>query len=179
MEILGPSNGAFGQYGCSYDGRSQRRSEQGFSLVEVMIAMTVFSLSLAALGAMQLVAINFNASAQEMTQLATLAQETMEKLMVLPYNDVYLRDETPIESKTTYIAYIDLAGDMSHPPTACASSMCEATPPSVYRYKVQWQVDVDFPSANIKTVDVTVTGRRGTRERTYALSFAKSRIGSL
>jgi hypothetical protein len=57
--------------------------------------------------------------------------------------------------------------------------MCEATPPSVYRYKVQWQVDVDSPSAGIKTVDVTVTGRRGTRERTYALSFAKSRIGSL
>jgi Tfp pilus assembly protein PilV len=144
-----------------------------------MIAMTVFSLSLAALGAMQLVAINFNASAQVMTQLATLAQETMEKLMVLPYNDAYLRDETPVGSKTTYIAYIDPAGDTSNPPASCTSSMCEAAPPSVYRYKVQWQVDADFPSANINTVDVTVIGRIGTRERTYALSFAKSRLGSL
>jgi type IV pilus assembly protein PilV len=171
----------FRQYPC--DGVSRRRSEQGFSLIEVMIAMTVFSLSLAALGAMQLVAINFNASAQMMTQLATLAQETMEKLMVLPYNDAYLRDETPVGSKTTYIAYIDPAGDTSNPPTACTSSMCEATPPSVYRYKVQWQVDADFPPdfppASIKTVDVTVRGRIGTRERTYALSFAKSRLGSL
>lgn len=172
---------------CPCDGVSQRRSAQGFSLIEVMIAMTVFSLSLAALGAMQLVAINFNASAQVMTQLATLAQETMEKLMVLPYNDAYLRDETetPVGSTTTYIAYIDLVGDTSNPPTACTSSRCEATPPSVYRYKVQWQVDVvGFPPASIgkiyyKTVDVTVTGRIGTRERTYALSFAKSRLGSL
>lgn len=179
MGIFSYSTIARGRPGCPCDATSQRRSEQGFSLVEVMIAMTVFSLSLAALGAMQLVAITFNASAQEMTQLAARAQETMEKLMVLPYNDAYLRDETSVESKTTYIAYVDLAGNTSNPPTACTSSMCEATPPSVYRYKVQWQVDVDFPSANIKTVDVTVTGRRGTRERTYALSFAKSRIGSL
>jgi prepilin-type N-terminal cleavage/methylation domain-containing protein len=175
MGILSHKHIARGQHGCLCDARSQRRSEQGFSLVEVMIALTVFSLSLAALGAMQLVAINFNASAQ----LATLAQETMEKLMVLSYSDTYLRDETPVGNPTTYIAYIDLVGDTSNPPTACTSSMCEATPPSVYRYKVQWQVDVDSPSASIKTVDVTVTGRRGTRERTYALSFAKSRIGSL
>ncbi len=71
------------------------RNNQGFTLIEVLIAMVVLSVALLELGRMQLVAIQVNSNAQNLTEAAYMAQDTMESLMALPFTDNNLLDTAP------------------------------------------------------------------------------------
>ena len=63
----------------------KRSNEKGFSLIEIMIAITVFAIGILAVGKMQITAIKGNSFANDLTRAATLAQDRMEKLISLPY----------------------------------------------------------------------------------------------
>lgn len=54
--------------------------DQGFTLVELLIALTIFAIGLLALGSMQLTAIQANAHANRLTREAAVAQAVMEKV---------------------------------------------------------------------------------------------------
>src|SRR6266545_7983445 len=73
-------------------GTRRRLSESGFSLTEVMAAVVVFSCGLVGLGSMQITAIKLNTGAHSTTQMATLGQEQMEKLLALPFTAPVLQD---------------------------------------------------------------------------------------
>jgi prepilin-type N-terminal cleavage/methylation domain-containing protein len=78
-------------------------SESGFSLTEVMAAVVVFSCGLVGLGSMQIAAIKLNAGAHITTQMATLGQEQMEKLLALPFTAPVLQDNAvAVGQGTTY-----------------------------------------------------------------------------
>jgi prepilin-type N-terminal cleavage/methylation domain-containing protein len=61
--------------------------QKGFSLVEVLIAMTIFAIGVMALAQMQITAIRGNAFSSTTTDGTTLAQDRVEQLMNLPYDD--------------------------------------------------------------------------------------------
>ena len=61
--------------------------QKGFSLVEVLIAMTIFAIGVLALAQMQVTAIRGNAFSSTTTDGTTLAQDRVEQLMNLPYDD--------------------------------------------------------------------------------------------
>jgi len=63
------------------------RSESGFTLVEVLIALTIFAIGLLALAGMQVTALRGNSNAQVVTASTALAEGTMEWLQSLPAND--------------------------------------------------------------------------------------------
>jgi len=58
----------------------------GFTMVEVLIALAVFSIGILAVLAMQISAINQNASARMQSEATGLAVHTMERLIVAPYD---------------------------------------------------------------------------------------------
>jgi len=62
------------------------RDDRGFTLIEVLIALTVFSIGILGVGTMQISSLNGNASANNSTQGSTWAVDRVEKLMSLPYN---------------------------------------------------------------------------------------------
>lgn len=62
-------------------------SEGGFTLVEVLIALTIFAIGLLALAGMQVTAIRGNSTSQSLTSATSLAEGTMEWLQSLPAND--------------------------------------------------------------------------------------------
>jgi prepilin-type N-terminal cleavage/methylation domain-containing protein len=64
--------------------------QKGFTLVEIMIAMAIFSVGFLAVGSMQISAINANASSRLRTEATALASELSERLMMLPYDDAFL-----------------------------------------------------------------------------------------
>ena len=109
--------------------RQQSRCE-GFSLIEVMIALVVLAVGLLALGTMQIVSIRSNAFSSEMTYSTMLAQQQLETLKNLGFTDPDLTATPP-----------------SH------------TLPEVIEkgasYSVSWEVE--DTSADMKTITMDVT----------------------
>jgi prepilin-type N-terminal cleavage/methylation domain-containing protein len=126
------------------------RTEQGFTLVEVMVAMVVLSLALFELGRMQIVSLRTTASASRLSQATSIAQDRVEQLMALAYNAPSLTDTTPVGQQTTYT---------------------DANPPA--GYVVMWDVDTNNPVIDTKTVNVRVTWSNLGRTKTFALSLQK------
>jgi type IV pilus assembly protein PilV len=64
--------------------------QKGFSLIEILISMTIFAIGVLALAEMQITAIRGNAFSSTTTDGTTLAQDRIEQLMNLPYDDANL-----------------------------------------------------------------------------------------
>ena len=67
---------------------ARQMTDQGFTLVEVMIGMAIFLIGFLAIGSMQIAAINGNAGAREATEAATRATDQLETLIALPYESI-------------------------------------------------------------------------------------------
>ena len=128
-------------------------TEQGFTLIEVLVAIVVFSLTLLGLEKMQIAAIQVNTIASRLTQATTLAQDRVERLLAMPYNDPMLADTTATGIFTSYI---------------------DPNPPK--GYTIRWEVDTDVPSAGIKTINIFVTWHNLKVSKTFSLSVRKSNL---
>jgi prepilin-type N-terminal cleavage/methylation domain-containing protein len=61
------------------------KRQGGFTLIEVLIALTIFAVGLLAIAAMQTSAIQMNRTAGNLTELSSLGMDRLEKLIALPY----------------------------------------------------------------------------------------------
>jgi prepilin-type N-terminal cleavage/methylation domain-containing protein len=61
-------------------------NQDGFTLIEGMMAIAIFSIGILAVGYMHLSAIKTNGSARMVTDAYTLASEKIEDFMTLPYD---------------------------------------------------------------------------------------------
>jgi type IV pilus assembly protein PilV len=59
---------------------------KGFTLLEVLIVMAIFSIGILAVAAMQMTSTKGNASARRVTEATALAENQIENLMQLPYD---------------------------------------------------------------------------------------------
>ena len=84
------------------------KSENGFTLVEVLIALTIFAIGLLALASMQISAIQGNSTSQRVTAATTLAEGAMEWLQSLPSNDTLF--DTPKTNVAVAGSPFDLDG---------------------------------------------------------------------
>ena len=64
------------------------KSDEGFTLIEVLIAMAIFLIGFLAVGAMQISAVNSNASARMRTEASMIAAQHAERLLALPFADL-------------------------------------------------------------------------------------------
>ena len=60
---------------------------RGFTFVEVLIVLAIFSIGVLAVALMQVTSINTNASARMAGEATALAANQVEALMALPYDD--------------------------------------------------------------------------------------------
>ena len=108
---------------------------KGFTLIEVLIVMFIFSIGILAVAAMQMTATRGNASARRITEATTLAENRMENLMRLSYDHADLDPENN--------PHVSIQGP----------------------YTVNWnvaEIDLDADAANdSKTVNVIVSWRYG------------------
>jgi type IV pilus assembly protein PilV len=105
-------------------------NQEGFTLIEVCIAMAIFAVGILALAGLQVTYIGGNASAQMQTEATALGAQVIEHLKSLPYD----------------ASELDPSANPHQPPAGGSGP-----------YDVRWTV-TDVPTVNnAKTIDVTVT----------------------
>jgi len=67
-------------------------NNQGFTLIEIMVAMVIFAIGILSVAALQTKATKGNISANRSTRAFTWCSDRMEMLMSLPYIDANLDD---------------------------------------------------------------------------------------
>ena len=65
-----------------------KRAEQGFTIIEVLFVIVIFSISLLAIGTLVVSAINGNATARRATEASSWASDRIEKLMAVAYESL-------------------------------------------------------------------------------------------
>ena len=111
-----------------------KRSEKGFTLLEVMIAIVILTFGILVVASMQTSSIDGNSVANKLTEGTSWAGNKMEELLTIPDTDAQL-------SSGTHGPETAMSGDIS--------------------YDVNWEVidsvDPSNPLADAKLIIVTVT----------------------
>jgi type IV pilus modification protein PilV len=141
---------------------------QGFSFIEVLIAMAIFAIGILAVGSMQISAINTNAKARNSTTVVTMAKDRAEELIALPYDDA------------------DLVGSADpgtlHTPAASADGIDNDEDGQIDeageagQVSISWNVIEDQPLPGTKSIRVTVTRTVRTSQRSSTLDFIKANM---
>jgi prepilin-type N-terminal cleavage/methylation domain-containing protein len=115
----------------------------GFALIEVLMAMVIFTVGILALTGLQITTISGNAEARMQTEATAIGARVVERLRSLPFD------------------HDDLLPTV-HPHSLPASG---SRP-----YKADWTVRADTPVNGTKTVRVTVTPFNTINGRTVTIS---------
>lgn len=141
-------------------------NNQGFTLIEVMIALAIFAIGILGIFTMQMTAIKGNASARGVTENYLSGMDKVEELMARPFNDPLLDAGGPYTLAATADG-IDNDGD----------GTVDETGESGY-ISLQWQVQDDVMwGQNIKLVTVTVSSAvNGGQQKTITFDFLKAQL---
>ena len=144
---------------------------EGFTILEILIAITILAFGLLAIATMQVSSIKGNAQAIGITEGITLAQDKAEELMRLPYDDPADNDD-PLDDFCVF------NGDSNGTNQDADDDGVDEVGPDLNfglddtvdgggnviadeseengRYWLYWNVAVDEPIANVKTIRIIV-----------------------
>jgi prepilin-type N-terminal cleavage/methylation domain-containing protein len=114
----------------------RNRGSQGFTLIEVMIALGIFAFGMVTLSAMQLHAMHGRSSGRHMTQAATIAKTQMERFQ--------------------QEAWASVAPTGGWAPPVTVNNTVQSSPDRVEQaYTVDWRI-TDLVAGWTRTIDVRV-----------------------
>jgi prepilin-type N-terminal cleavage/methylation domain-containing protein len=94
------------------------KAENGFTLVELLIAIGIFSIGILAVATLQVNTISGNNGARKIADVLVMAEDQVENFMTMPYNDAQLdpaanpqRVDTGGYSMVWNVAMADLNGN--------------------------------------------------------------------
>ena len=150
-----------------------KHKQEGYTLVEILIAIAILAFGILAVATMQVTAIKTNAIASGMSQGVTLAQAKVEELMNHSYSTLIdtTGDGTDRDEGFGLNNTIDPVDDCNHPvsdgfwpdPWDCTA-----------RYRIFWNIAVDQPSPAIKTIRIIVIWTVRGKDKRISLDFIKT-----
>jgi type IV pilus assembly protein PilV len=138
----------------------KKSNEKGFSLIEILIAITVFAIGILAIGKMQIAAIKGNSFANDLTKATTLAQDRMEKLIGLSYIDP-LNNDTNGNGDTGLDADANATVDHND-----VDGM----------YNIFWNIAENCPIDNTKKIRVIVTWKDKGEQKKVKITSMKADV---
>lgn len=69
------------------DESGKKSDDNGYTMIEVLIALAIFSIGILGVAKMQIASTNLNSYSRMATEAATVGGDEMERLMILPYDD--------------------------------------------------------------------------------------------
>lgn len=81
--------------------KSTVSDENGFTLIEVLIALGIFAIGILGISSMQIYSVQGNSNAWEFTESTHFASDNLESLMRLDYDDPGLVNGTATQGKYT------------------------------------------------------------------------------
>ena len=134
-----------------------RRHQQGFSLIEILIAVVILSVGMLSIATMQTAALKGNARSNDLTARTTACSNVVERLLALPFTDPDLANGSHNPQSDT----IDNDGD---------GQTDEADEDGESNYTVSWLVTDDPNDPRKKDLQVTLSGGRLGRNTTLIMN---------
>lgn len=152
-------------------------NKEGFTLIEIMIAMTIFSIGILGVAAMQIHAIGGNASSSGLTVASTVAQDRIENLLTLNYTNPLINDTNGdgTNQDLNSDGVDDDGGNFGLDVLAAPDGFAQYSGPAGFQYNISWNVAVNFPFTDTKTIRVNVGWVENGRTRLVTLSSIKPR----
>jgi type IV pilus assembly protein PilV len=138
--------------------RKQRCSDDGFTLIEVLIAIFVLSIGVLAVGMMQISSINGNKIAFDISEASFQAESELERLLSIPFGDVTDDDG-------------DGSGGLDDNTAGTAD---DNTTSIDGRYTILRNVADDFPENNTKTIKIIVIWNFKGNSKSLSISSIKA-----
>ncbi|NWH06704.1 prepilin-type N-terminal cleavage/methylation domain-containing protein [Desulfobacter latus] len=137
--------------------KQKRPNDGGFTLIEVLIGLMIFSVGILGIGLMQLSAIRGNSVAKQLTEATVFGSDQIEQILSWSYDDGRLKStnnnvDTPTNSKAD--------GDQADNDDF---------------YHAYWQITDNKPVTDSKTIDVTVFWNRKGKLKSFSLSAVKAK----
>ncbi|MFH7320901.1 prepilin-type N-terminal cleavage/methylation domain-containing protein [Desulfurivibrio sp. D14AmB] len=139
------------------------RAQQGFTLIEIMIALVLLSVGILAAASMQISALGGNHLANRISAAAALAEATIEELALI--NAQKIPNQIPYNDHPWLEANSDIAdlaaaetAKLGDTPNALAELLAAAHQPDQQPvdFTIFWNVVEDYPLPDSKTIRVTV-----------------------
>ena len=145
---------------------SPRSTATGQSILEVIIAMGIFSIGILGITHMQVSSMRGNSRAIKLTNAIQLASQQMEEIMIMVYDDPRLSDD---DNDCAAGLNDDSTADEAHPDNPIKAG--DTGEP----YNIYWNVAVDWPLPNSKTIRVIVQWNEGGLDRSSSFDYIKSK----
>jgi prepilin-type N-terminal cleavage/methylation domain-containing protein len=141
--------------------------EKGFTLLEVIVAISILTFGILAVASMQAASIRGNSFSSSVTEGTTWAGDQVERLTALPWDDPLLQDT---DGDTA--AGLNDTGFDNDPDT-----QNDADQQAIEgKYTINWNVADNTPITNTKTINVTVTWTDQGVRKTVSLQRVIPRI---
>lgn len=146
--------------------------QKGFTLLEVIVAISILTVGLLAVATMQGSAIMANASATDVTEATTLAADRLEKLAALAYDGTDLQD-----TDGDGAAGLGDTGFDDAPLTPGDADYRDIQQTARGKtYSVYWNIAVDDARLGTKTIQVIVAWEDHGRTKQLALRHIRPHI---
>lgn len=129
----------------------------GFTLIEILLALAIFSIGVLAIAGLQITATNGDTRARFATEAAALAQNQAEQLLSLTYDTGNI-SEAFIATDAGNSSFDNFPTDRAY---------------DVHRYTVDWIVDPN-PTTGAVTITVRTVWRVFGVTKRYELQFVKN-----
>ncbi|RJX28226.1 MAG: prepilin-type N-terminal cleavage/methylation domain-containing protein [Desulfurivibrio sp.] len=131
-------------------------SQSGFTLIEVLIALAIFTIGILSVNAMQIASIRGNFNANNITESTSWASDRIESLLSLAYTDDVLDDDDGdgTDQDADINGEDDNGGNFGLDDAGADADHTETSPDG--RYTIEWNIAVDHPFPGIKTIKVNI-----------------------